>query len=319
MEREANPPPQKVERKLVTILASDFVSYSAHMGRDEEATARVLKAHRSVIDAIIAFRDGRIFDTAGDSVLAEFASPVQAVRAALEIQEALQTRNESLDPAARMVMRIGINLGDVIVEDGDLIGDAINVAARLESMAKPGGIMVSGPVHDHVAGKVDWGFSDLGTPPLKNISRPIRVLEVSRGSAPAAASAPVKPAVSRMPLIAASAAIVVAAAGFIWWFARTPSALVNPPAPVAVPAAANTPAGAPTPTAGAQRPGPVPAAAYLTEEPPIGKLGEGVRVLVDDRTCPDGEIKEVIGGNFFWPDGTKKKDGVARIRRCIPR
>jgi class 3 adenylate cyclase len=313
---------RKVERRLVTIFAADFVSYSAHMGNDEEATARILKAHRSVIDGIIAFHDGRIFDTAGDSVLAEFGSPVQAVRAALEVQEALQTRNESLDPASRMVLRIGINLGDVLVEGDNLVGDAINIAARLESMAKPGGIIVSGAVHDQVQGKIDWGFSDLGTPPLKNIARPIRVLEVTRTPARAAPAAPQKKAgVPRIAVLAVLAItlIATAAGAAVWWSVRTAPApiaakapVVAPPplasAPAAVaPAAVNVPAGA------------GPASGYLTEEPPMGKLGQGVRVLVDDRTCPDGEIKEVVGGNFYWPDGTKKKEGAVRTRRCIPR
>lgn len=299
MEPGGKPPQRKVERRLVTIVAADFVSFSAHMGADEEATARVLKAHRSVIDGIIAFHDGRIFDTAGDSVLAEFGSPVEAVRAAIEIQEALQTRNESLDADARMVLRIGINLGDVLVEGSNLMGDAINVAARLESLAKPGGILVAGAVHDQVAGKIDWGFSDLGTPPLKNIARPIRVLEVSRTPGRPVAKPPQASLRRRIALLAVLAISLAgtAAGAAVWWTART-----LPPAPVArAPAEAE------------------PAAGYLTEEPPMGKLGQGVRVLVDDRTCPDGEIKEVIGGNFYWPDGTRKKEGAPRIRRCIPR
>jgi class 3 adenylate cyclase len=323
MEEGVKPPQRKVERRLVTILAADFVSYSAHMGANEEATARVLKAHRAVIDGIIAFRDGRIFDTAGDSVLAEFASPVQAVRAALEIQEALQTRNESLEADARMVLRIGINLGDVLVEEGNLMGDAINVAARLESMAKPGGIIVSGAVHDQVVGKIDWGFSDLGTPPLKNIARPIRVLEVTRAPAARAAKPAPKPTRSRIAVLAVLAILLAATAAgaAVWWSVR-----VAPPQTTAVPAAAPppspaaaVPAAPPPPQSAAVPAGPGPASGYLTEEPPMGKLGSGVRVLVDDKTCPDNEIKEVVGGNFYWPDGTKKKEGAVRTRRCIPR
>lgn len=298
MEPGVKPPRQKIERRLVTILAADFVSFSAHMGDDEEGTARILKAHRAVIDGIIAFRDGRIFNTAGDSVLAEFSSPLEAVRAALEVQKALQTRNEDLDADARMVLRIGINLGDVLVEGSNLLGEAVNIAARLEGLAKPGGIIVSGAVHDQVAGKIDWGFSDLGTPPLKNISRPIRVLEVSRAPGRPTSMAPRKPGLSRIAVLSVLAITLAATAAgaAVWWSARTP------PIP-----AANAPAGA------------EPASGYLAEEPPMGKLGQGVRVLVDDRTCPDGEIKEVVGGNFYWPDGTKKKEGTLRTRRCIPR
>lgn len=321
MESESKPPQRKVERRLVTVFAADFVSFSAHMGEDEEATARILKAHRAVIDGIIAFHDGRIFDTAGDSVLAEFSSPVEAVRSAIEVQEALQTRNESLEAGSRMVLRIGINLGDVLVEGSNLMGDAINVAARLESLAKPGGILVSGAVHDQVAGKIDWGFSDLGTPPMKNIARPIRVLEVSRAPGRPVVKAPQK---SGLPHIALLGALVImlaatAAGAAVWWSTRVlpPSPAANAPAPVAIAPAPI--ANAPAPAARTAPAGPEPASAYLAQEPPMGKLGQGVRVLVDDRTCPDGEIKEVIGGNFYWPDGTKKKEGAPRIRRCIPR
>lgn len=318
MEDEVQPLQRKVERKLVTIFAADFASYSAHMGNDEEATVRILKAHRSVIDGIIAFHDGRIFDTAGDSVLADFASPVQAVRAAIEIQEALQTRNDSLDEKSRMVLRIGINLGDVLVQGDKFLGDAINVAARLESLAKPGGILVSGAVHDQVAGKLDWGFSDLGTPALKNISRPIRVLEVLRtpGRSTVASEPPrPKAGLSRVAVLAVLAVLLVggAAGAAGWWASRTSS----PPPNVAQPSPATGAPAAPV-TASVPAAAGAPAAGYLKEEPAMGKLGEGVRVLVDDRTCPEGQIKEVIGGNFYWPDGTKKKEGVARTRRCIP-
>lgn len=331
MEPEVTPK-RKVERKLVTILAADFVSYSAHMGADEEATARILRAHRSVIDGIIAFRDGSIFDTAGDSVLAEFASPMQAVRAAIEIQEALQTRNESLDPESRMVLRIGINLGDVLVDQGTLIGEAINIAARLESMSKPGGIVISGAVYDQVAGKIDWGFSDLGTPPLKNIAKPVRVLEVTRGAPARAGPPPAKAGRSRVAILAVLAILLAAttAGAAVWWAVRVPAptatAVPAAPAPRPAVAAPATPAPLPAVIGPAPLPpsvpapsGTGPAATYLTEEPPMGKLGQGVRVLVDDKTCPDNEIKEVIGGNFYWPDGSRKKDGVVRERRCIPR
>ena len=295
MEPGVKPPRQKIERRLVTILAADFVSFSAHMGDDEEATARILKAHRAVIDGIIAFHEGRIFNTAGDSVLAEFSSPVEAVRAALEVQEALQTRNEGLDAASRMFLRIGVNLGDVLVEGSNLLGDAVNIAARLEGLAKPGGIIVSGAVHDQVAGKIDWGFSDLGTPSLKNISRPIRALEVSRAQGRSSSMARRKRGLPRIALLGVlTITLAATAAGAaLWWSARTPTA--------------NLPAGA------------GPASRYLAEEPPMGKLGQGVRVLVDDRTCPAGEIKEVVGGNFYWPDGTMKKEGTLRTRRCVPR
>lgn len=169
-----------VKRKLAAILAADAVGYSRMMAADEEGTMKVLSAHRSMIDGIIEFHEGRIINTAGDSVLAEFASPTQAVRCAVEIQDALKTRNDSLPEDRRMQFRIGVNLGDVMVKGDDLLGDGVNVAARLEGIAEPGNIYVSSSVYDQIAGKLDLGFVDLGEQSLKNIDRPIRAYRVER-------------------------------------------------------------------------------------------------------------------------------------------
>jgi class 3 adenylate cyclase len=178
-----------VKRKLAAILAADAVGYSRLMAADEEGTAKVLAAHRSVIDGIIQFHEGRIINTAGDSVLAEFASPTQAVRCAVEIQDALKTRNDALPEDQRLQFRIGVNVGDVMVKGEDLLGDGVNVAARLESIADPGRITISSSVYDQIAGKLDLGFVDLGEQSLKNIDRPVRAYRVERGrgrSAPVA-------------------------------------------------------------------------------------------------------------------------------------
>jgi class 3 adenylate cyclase len=180
--------PLSVKRRLTCILAADAVGYSQHMGRDEEGTIRVLAAHRSVIDGIIIFHGGRIISTAGDSVLAEFASVVEAVRSAVEVQEALKTRNDTLPEESRMHFRVGVNLGDVVVKDNDLLGDGVNVAARLETIAEPGGICISSSVYDQITGKLDLGFKDIGEQSLKNISRPIRVYRVSGTAVPQPAS-----------------------------------------------------------------------------------------------------------------------------------
>jgi class 3 adenylate cyclase len=169
-----------VKRKLAAILAADAAGYSRLMAGDEEGTMRILSAHRAVIDGIIEFHEGRIVNTAGDSVLAEFASPVQAVRCAVEIQDALRTRNDSLPEDQRLQFRIGVNLGDVMVKGDDLLGDGVNVAARLESVADPGGICVSSSVYDQIAGKLDLGFVDIGAQSLKNIDRPVRVYRIER-------------------------------------------------------------------------------------------------------------------------------------------
>src|SRR5262245_52340980 len=140
-----------LKRKLAAILAADAVGYSRLMSTNEEKTLKVLATHRAVIDGIIEFHEGRIVNTAGDSVLAEFASPVEAVRCAVEIQDALKTRNESLPEDQRMLFRVGVNLGDVMIKGEDLLGDGVNVAARLESIAEPGGICVSSSVYDQIA------------------------------------------------------------------------------------------------------------------------------------------------------------------------
>jgi class 3 adenylate cyclase len=171
---------EPLKRKLVTILATDAVGYSRHMAADEEGTLKILSAHRAVIDGIIEFHEGRILNTAGDSVLAEFASPVQAVRSAVEIQDALRTRNDSLPEDRRLLFRIGINLGDVMIKGNDLLGDGVNVAARLESIAEPGGICISSSVYDQISGKLDLGFVDEGQQSLKNIDRPVRAYRIER-------------------------------------------------------------------------------------------------------------------------------------------
>ena len=176
--------PSSVKRRLTCILAADAVGYSQQMGRDEEGTIRVLSAHRAVIDGIIAFHQGRIVSTAGDSVIAEFSSAVDSVRCAVEIQEALKTRNDSLPEHRQMRFRIGVNLGDVVVKNEDLLGDGVNVAARLETMAEPGGICISSSVYDQITGKLDLGFQDIGDQNLKNISRPIHVYRVSGAGVP---------------------------------------------------------------------------------------------------------------------------------------
>ena len=177
-----------VKRKLSAILAADAVGYSRMMGANEEATLKTLSAHRAVIDGIIEFHDGRIVGTAGDSVLAEFGSPVEAVRCAVEIQDALRTRNDSLPQERRLQFRVGVNLGDVMVKGNDLLGDGVNVAARLEGIAEPGGICISASVYDLIRGKLDLGFHDIGEQSLKNIEHPIRVYRVARDGAVAAGS-----------------------------------------------------------------------------------------------------------------------------------
>ena len=167
-----------LERKLVAILAADVEGYSRLMSLDEEATLATLSAHRTVIDALIAQHGGRICGTAGDSVLAEFASVFAAVQCAVEIQRDLGAANQALAEARRMWFRIGINVGDVMVKDGDIFGDGVNIAARLEGLAAAGGICLSRGVRDHVRRKLPYGFEDLGEQSVKNIAQPIRVFRL---------------------------------------------------------------------------------------------------------------------------------------------
>src|ERR1700738_3475406 len=167
-----------MERKLTAILCADVYGYSRLMGGDEEATLVTLTAHRKIIDSLIAQQHGGFVNSAGDSVLAEFASGVEAVNCAVDIQTALKAENAKLPPQRRMEFRIGVNLGDVMVEGDQIYGDGINVAARLESLADPGGICISGTVHEQVRDKLALGYQDDGEQTVKNIARPVHVWRV---------------------------------------------------------------------------------------------------------------------------------------------
>src|SRR6516165_10378775 len=171
----------RVERRLAAILAADVVGYSRLMGLDEVGTAQVLREHRGVVDALVAKHGGRVVKTTGDGILIEFHSVVDAVECALAIQAVMAERNEGVPPDRRMLFRIGVNLGDVLVEGDDILGDGVNVAARLEGTAEPGGICISSSAYDQVRGKLAVEFADLGEQSLKNIPRPIRAYAAVRG------------------------------------------------------------------------------------------------------------------------------------------
>ena len=174
---------ERVQRRLAAILAADVVGYSRLMEADEAGTrARVRSLHSELIDPRIAADGGRIVKTTGDGILVEFGSAVDAVQNALAIQSAMAGRNTELPEEQRLVFRVGINLGDVIIEEDDIHGDGVNVAARLEGLCEPGEVYVSGTVRDHVEGKLAAAFDDLGEQTLKNISKPIHVYRVSAGS-----------------------------------------------------------------------------------------------------------------------------------------
>ena len=164
-----------LERKLVAILAADVASYSRLMEIDEEGTLATLSAFRLVTDRLISRHEGRICGTAGDSILAAFGSALAAVQCAVEIQNELAHSNNDLEKDRRMQFRIGINVGDVMLKDGDIFGDGVNIAARLEGLADPGGICISRGIHDHVMKKLPFEFEDLGEQTVKNIAQPVRV------------------------------------------------------------------------------------------------------------------------------------------------
>jgi TolB-like protein/class 3 adenylate cyclase len=200
--------PERVERKLAAILAADVAGYSRLMGADEEGTHAALMALRGeVSDPKIAQHRGRIVKTTGDGLLAEFASVVDAVRCAIELLREVALRNDDVPSERRIQFRIGINIGDIIIEADDIYGDGVNVAARLETLAEPGGICISAIVLDQVQGRVDCTFADIGEQSLKNIARPIRVYRVEPKTAPeervgivgAALVLPDKPSIAVLP------------------------------------------------------------------------------------------------------------------------
>src|SRR5215831_10841268 len=164
----------RIERRLAAIVAADVAGYSRLMGLDEVGTARTLREHRTVTDALVAKHGGRLVKTTGDGVLLEFPSVVDAVECAVAMQAVMAERNKGVPEDRRMLFRIGINLGDILIDGDDILGDGVNVAARLEGIAEPGGICVSSSAYDQVRGKVLVEFIDLGEQRLKNIDRPVR-------------------------------------------------------------------------------------------------------------------------------------------------
>jgi adenylate cyclase len=200
---------ERVERKLAAILAADIAGYSRLMGADEEGTLASLKIlRRDLIDPKVKEHRGRIVKTTGDGILIEFPSVVEAVRCAVEVQQSIFERNADVPKDRRIEFRVGVNLGDIIVEDKDIYGDGVNIAARLEGLAEPGGVCISRTVRNQVRDKLPYAFEDLGEQSAKNIARPVRVYRVIlEGGAAAggpqplatALSLPDKPSIAVLP------------------------------------------------------------------------------------------------------------------------
>ncbi|HEY8566764.1 MAG TPA: adenylate/guanylate cyclase domain-containing protein [Beijerinckiaceae bacterium] len=250
-----------MKRKIAAIVAADVAGYSRLVAEDEEETLRRLSAYREVFDDFIRRYGGRIFNTAGDAVLSEFESAVEAVRAAIDIQESLRTRNMAYPPSRKLQFRIGITIGDVVERGGDLLGDGVNIAARLEGLAEPGGICVSRSVHEAVANKISVPFRDLGTREVKNIPNPVHAFVVALPNAEAAAASPEpkeapKRRVATWLIGSGTAALIAAGLGAVWLMPRSaePPGMSGtaPGQQAAAPPQAVAPVPPPTPTATAQ-------------------------------------------------------------------
>src|SRR5215468_2442632 len=170
-----------MKRKIAAILAADIAGYSRLVAEDEEETLRRLESYRSVFQDFVSRFSGRIFNIAGDAILAEFPSAVDAVRCAIDVQESLRTRNLAYPTSRQMSFRIGITIGDVVERDGDLLGDGVNIASRLSGLAEPGGLCVARTVYEQVANKLSVDFIDIGEQEVKNIPTPIHVYALALG------------------------------------------------------------------------------------------------------------------------------------------
>jgi TolB-like protein/class 3 adenylate cyclase len=238
---------QAVERKLAAIFAADVAEYSRLMGIDELGTLRTLQAYRAILDRLVSEHRGRIFNTAGDSVVADFASAVDAVECAVAVQEAIAKENADRPEGLQMRFRIGVHLGDVIVEGPNLFGDGVNIAARLQALADPGGICLSGAVRDQIGTRLPVALTALGEQRVKNIAEPVRAFKVGGVAAPRAGPfafhAGGKSPRNRLLALASAALVLIAAGGAgLWLWPGQPSeprppepGLASPNRPVAAP------------------------------------------------------------------------------------
>ena len=219
-----------VERKLAAIFAADVAEYSRLMGLDELGTLRRLQAYRAILDRLIAAYRGRIFNTAGDSVVADFASAVDAVECAVAVQDAIARENENRPAGEQMRFRIGVHLGDVIVDEGNLFGDGVNIAARLQALAQPGGICLSGVVRDQIGTRLPVALVTLGEQRVKNIADPVRAYRI--GGTPDRDSAPSTSGPARKLVragVSAAAVVLIATGGAAWWLWPSPGSEQRPP------------------------------------------------------------------------------------------
>src|SRR5580692_2119971 len=259
-----------MNRKIAAIFAADVAGYSKLVAEDEEETLRRLASYRAVMDDFIARAGGRIFNTAGDAVLAEFSSAVEAVRCAIDIQESLRTRNMAYPASRQMCFRIGITIGDVVERNGDLLGDGVNIAARLEGIAPVGGICISRTVYEQVVNKLSVQFADIGEQQVKNIPTPVHAYHISMRPDDAQAEALSKKSAKSnsmgVPIaIAAACAVLLSVSGLAY------KALFQPGAPLATSQPAPQQAAQVTPAAPARD---SLASASVSNTPPAPRAAE---------------------------------------------
>ncbi len=325
-----------MKRKIAAIFAADIAGYSRLVAEDEEETLRRLASYRQVTDDFIAKSGGRIFNTAGDAVLAEFPSAVEAVRCAIDIQESLRTRNMAYPVSRQMSFRIGITIGDVVERDGDLLGDGVNIAARLEGLAEVGGICISRAVHEQVANKLSVHFADIGPQEVKNIPTPVHAYMVAMRREDGSYSVPQlkqKPAAATSPpnWMWPAAVVCVAAigvSGFLYFTRMEMPDAPKPPSPGS--SASNTMAPAPAPAA-TPAPPPVPVPSTATP-PPLAsseKFAAETMPFVSDRTrlalsseyAPAGDYKALatnITGYTAFVTGQPSEEAAksAALEQC---
>jgi len=279
------PADARLVRKLVTILSADVAEYSRLMAEDEEQTLHLFREHSQTFQTLVDSHHGRIFNTAGDAILAEFTSPVEAVRCATDIQSALRTRNDQFPLNRQVRFRIGVNLGDVMVQNSDLLGDGVNVAARLQGAAAPGGICISGSVYDQIRNKLSLGFESKGEQRFKNIPEPIRTFTIAGTNEEGLQQPAKKPAGgSGQSIVVAALAVLVLAGGY-WAYSNFRPAPKVEKAPAAVVA----PVSAPAPAPAAPVVAPPPVVAPQASNPPVSELSRLIRnANIADSKCTDG-------------------------------
>jgi adenylate cyclase len=329
-----------MKRKIAAIFAADIAGYSRLVAEDEEETLRRLASYRQVTDDFIAKAGGRIFNTAGDAVLAEFPSAVEAVRCAIDIQESLRTRNMAYPPSRQMSFRIGITIGDVVERDGDLLGDGVNIAARLEGLAEVGGICISRAVHEQVANKLSVQFADIGAQEVKNIPTPVHAYMVAMrredGSyaTPQVKKPPLPPpaAPNWMWPVAVTVVCLVAigVSGFLYFtklettVASKASSSAGTATPAPSPSASPAPATAAAPVAPpVPGPPPIPSTEKLVAET-VPFVSERSRTALANDYVPAGDYKafaiNIVGINgFVIREPSEEAAKSAAVEQCQKR